>query len=417
MQNPKEKIKNIQSSAADIWAALNQNLYQGKSYEENARPLRACCYCFAAVMLFFVIYNNSDEFRLAQFVCAGICVSCLVAALLFTREKTWKAGGIFLTVMSSAALTLFAIKGTNNGFAILWSIFIPTVLMSFISVLYGLAESIYLELLFIALFHTPLRGMMMVGKYSDTFMNRYPILYGTFVLVVGIAMVNYHRASLKQLEYEQQILEKAESLKHKSQETKEKYVRLSFEMIKTLINAIDAKDQYTHGHSERVARYSLMLADKMKLEPEKLDNIYIAALLHDIGKIGVSDTIINKDGKLTADEYDNIKQHPVLGSQILTNISEMPVAVIGAKYHHERYDGTGYPEGLKGEEIPLEARIISVADAYDAMTSNRSYRNSMTQEKVREQLVNGRGRQFDPEIVDQMLIIMDGDKEFKMREM
>ena len=188
-------------------------------------------------------------------------------------------------------------------------------------------------------------------------------------------------------------------------------------MIKTLINAIDAKDQYTHGHSERVARYSLMLADKMKLEPEKLDNIYIAALLHDIGKIGVSDTIINKDGKLTADEYDNIKQHPVLGSQILTNISEMPVAVIGAKYHHERYDGTGYPEGLKGEEIPLEARIISVADAYDAMTSNRSYRNSMTQEKVREQLVNGRGRQFDPEIVDQMLIIMDGDKEFKMREM
>jgi putative two-component system response regulator len=140
-------------------------------------------------------------------------------------------------------------------------------------------------------------------------------------------------------------------------------------------------------------------------------------LLHDVGKIGVPDAVINKPGRLTDDEFAKIKNHPVMGARILKKIREMPKLVTGARWHHERYDGRGYPDGLKGTDIPEEARIIGVADAYDAMTSNRSYRDSMPQEKVREQIESGKGTQFDPKFADIMLQMIDEDTEYKMREM
>ena len=139
-------------------------------------------------------------------------------------------------------------------------------------------------------------------------------------------------------------------------------------------------------------------------------------LLHDVGKIGVPDAVINKPAKLTDEEFDLIKKHPAIGAQILSNIKEMPELSSGAHWHHERFAGGGYPDGLKGEEIPEEARIIAVADAYDAMTSNRSYRTYMTQETVRNELIKGRGQQFDPKFADIMLKMMDEDPEYKMRE-
>jgi putative two-component system response regulator len=140
-------------------------------------------------------------------------------------------------------------------------------------------------------------------------------------------------------------------------------------------------------------------------------------LLHDVGKIGVPDAVINKPGKLTDEEFDQIKQHPAMGSRILANIEEMPKLSTGARWHHERIDGRGYPDGLKDLEIPEEARIIAVADAYDAMTSNRSYRRGMDQERVRDQIVQGKGTQFDPRFADIMLEMIDEDTEFRMREM
>ncbi len=168
--------------------------------------------------------------------------------------------------------------------------------------------------------------------------------------------------------------------------------------IMAIANTIDAKDAYTKGHSERVAEYSAVIAKEMGWSEEEVQLLYNIALLHDIGKIGIPDSILNKPGRLTDDEFSIIKQHTVTGGEILKDIHSMQNAFIAARYHHERYDGRGYPNGLKGEEIPIYARVIAVADAYDAMTSNRVYRKKLSNKVVIDELKKGLGTQFDPKI-------------------
>ena len=184
-----------------------------------------------------------------------------------------------------------------------------------------------------------------------------------------------------------------------------------------LASAIDAKDSYTNGHSRRVAEYSQKIAAEAGKSEEECEKVYFAALLHDVGKIGVPIEILTKKGKLTHKEFEEIKLHPVMGGQILSSIRQSPWLSIGARYHHERYDGKGYPEGLKGEDIPEIARIIAVADAYDAMTSNRSYRKAIPQHIVREEMVKCIGTQFDPEFAKLMIHLIDLDTEYHMQEM
>ena len=149
---------------------------------------------------------------------------------------------------------------------------------------------------------------------------------------------------------------------------------------------------------------------------QQQNDIYMMGLLHDVGKIGIPDAVINKPARLTDEEFEIIKNHPVMGARILKNIREMPKLATGARWHHERYAGGGYPDGLSGEDIPEEARIIAVADAYDAMTSRRSYRDVMSQEHVRGEIEKGRGTQFDPRFADIMLAMIDEDTEYNMRE-
>ena len=192
--------------------------------------------------------------------------------------------------------------------------------------------------------------------------------------------------------------------------------RLFAQTATALVNAIDAKDKYTHGHSSRVAEYSKRIAEELGKSPAECEEIYYVALLHDVGKIGVPESIINKEGRLTKEEYEVIKQHPVMGAQILQSISEFPYIGIAAQFHHERYDGKGYPWGMKGSDIPEIARIVGVADAYDAMTSKRSYRDPLPQEKVREEFIEGSGAQFDPEFANIMLHLIDLDEEYDMKE-
>lgn len=192
--------------------------------------------------------------------------------------------------------------------------------------------------------------------------------------------------------------------------------RLFEQTATALVNAIDAKDTYSHGHSLRVAEYSEKIARALGCDEEECRKVYYAALLHDVGKIGIPDQIINKKGKLTDEEFDVIKQHPGVGAAILSGIDEYPYLSIGAHFHHERYDGKGYPARLKGEDIPRVARIISVADAYDAMSSNRSYRKAIPQQLVREEIVKGAGTQFDPEMAKIMQHLIDLDTEYQMKE-
>ncbi len=191
---------------------------------------------------------------------------------------------------------------------------------------------------------------------------------------------------------------------------------LSLHVVHTLAKTIDAKDAYTNGHSERVADYAREIARRYGYDEDRLEEIYIMGLLHDVGKIGVPDAIINKQGKLTDDEYAMIKKHPLMGAEILATVSEMPKLVTGARWHHERYDGRGYPDGLKADDIPEEARIIAVADAYDAMTSHRSYRDIIPQDRVKSEIEKGMGSQFDEKFARIMLDMIAEDTAYTMHE-
>ncbi len=204
----------------------------------------------------------------------------------------------------------------------------------------------------------------------------------------------------------------AEEVELKTQENE----NLTMRVVQTLAETIDAKDTYTNGHSGRVAEYARQIARRFGYGRNRQNEIYMIGLLHDVGKIGVPDSVINKPSRLTEEEYALVKTHPVKGDKILKKIQERPELAIGARWHHERYDGTGYPDGLAGENIPEEARIIAVADAYDAMTSRRSYRGILPQATVRSEIERGKGTQFDPVFADIMLEIIDEDTEYKLRE-
>ncbi len=199
-------------------------------------------------------------------------------------------------------------------------------------------------------------------------------------------------------------------------ESRSRLERMNVNIVRALARTIDAKDRYTNGHSQRVAAYSVELAVRMGKTAKEQEEIYYAGLLHDVGKIRVPESVINKPGKLTPEEFDLIKLHPVAGYQILKDIYEDKEIALGAKFHHERYDGKGYPSGIKGENIPEIARIIGVADAYDAMASNRSYRDALPQDAVRSEIEKGKGRQFDPQIAEIMLQMIDEDSEYRMKQ-
>jgi len=185
--------------------------------------------------------------------------------------------------------------------------------------------------------------------------------------------------------------------------------RIIVQSLKTFANIIDAKDPYTKGHSNRVAKYAKEIGRRMGIVDEDLDRIYYIALLHDIGKIGISDDVLNKPGKLTQQERKIIEMHTTIGGDILKDFSAIPGIGDGAMYHHEQFSGGGYPLGLQGEKIPLFARIICVADAYDAMSSDRCYRPKLEDNNILSELELFTGKQFDPDIVKYIIaMISDG---------
>ncbi len=169
--------------------------------------------------------------------------------------------------------------------------------------------------------------------------------------------------------------------------------------IEALAETIEKRDPYTGGHTKRVMNYSLLIGKAMGLSPKELENLKLAAILHDIGKIGIRDRVLLKEGKLTDEEAMQMNMHPKYGAEILGHIKQLKDVIPGMRGHHERYDGSGYPDGLKGKEIPLFARIIAVADAYDAMTTDRPYRKGLSKETAIEELLKHAGKHFDPDIV------------------
>lgn len=245
------------------------------------------------------------------------------------------------------------------------------------------------------------------GRYPSVSLNDIPsnLILTVFAYILAGFIFICMTALLRNIQEEQNTVLETE-----------KNSTLTTDMIKALVKTIEAKDPYTNGHSIRVAEYSRLIASKVYTDPMALHKIYNIALLHDIGKIGIPDTIINKSGKLTDEEYHMIKEHTLMGEKILSEITSVPELINGAKYHHERYDGKGYPCGLKGSQIPEIAAIIAVADAYDAMTSNRSYRSILPQETVKKEIEKGIGTQFHPKWGKIMLELIKQDNKYKLHQ-
>lgn len=259
-------------------------------------------------------------------------------------------------------------------------------------------------------FKKKLLGILILGnKLSGKDFMRDEI--GFFLTLANNAAMAISNAQL--IENLQEKIKEIETLLDKSH-------RLFIHTSIALAAAIDARDPYTHGHTERVTAYCLAIAEELEASPEITafknfkESLHIAALLHDIGKIGTPDNILNKHGKLTAEEFDKVKQHPAIGATILYPIKELGGIVDAVRSHQEKFDGTGYPDGLKGKDTPLMARIIAVADAFDAITTNRPYRDKKTIEEAVWEIKKYSGTQFDPQITEAFFRAYEKKKLFNL---
>ena len=388
------------------WKLLGTSIYTGKRLEENLMALSWSGLIVALVGLVTTIVNLATHRGLATWATFAILLIGIAVWYSARFMKNRKLCIVLVMIICIVFFTLFAVMGVNNGFAITWTILVPMAVGYYISVKLGILLGIYYELLYITLFYTPLRSTMS-AYYSDTLMTRFPILYLCAIALSSVAIMQLHFMTLKQLDYESNLEKEVEIRTRDLAAAEEKLSRLNVQIVEALANAIDAKDEYTKGHSTRVAYYSRLIGEALGMDEDQLQDLQIEALLHDIGKIGITDDILNKPGKLLDEEYEVIKSHTTIGEEILSDIETLPEAATVARYHHEHYDGSGYPEGLSGKDIPLHARIVSVADAYDAMHSDRIYRKRLPDDKIRSELRDGRGKQFDNDCADAILELMD----------
>lgn len=251
--------------------------------------------------------------------------------------------------------------------------------------------------------------LLQLFVFKKTLLSDFGIALGALIVFFSIETPDYVKLvqTLEELQdlkihLEEQVSERTNEL----DKEKQSYQELTMETLQSLALVIDAKDHYTKGHSTRVATYARALALYCGLGRMDAEKIYLAGLIHDVGKVGISELIIAKPGRLTDDEYYIIQNHTVIGGDILKGIKKFKVFEEVARYHHERFDGDGYPSGLKGSDIPFEARIVSICDAYDAMVSDRSYRKALPTAKALDEIRRGSGSQFDPLIADKFLELL-----------
>lgn len=242
----------------------------------------------------------------------------------------------------------------------------------------------------------------------QVFYAEYLLTFFSYAISVTVMLFSFETPDFVELkesrnELEQEILKQTAA----ALEKQHKIEMMSIEITKAIAQIVDERDESTHGHSLRVSAYSVLLAQSLGWEPEKVETLRLAALLHDVGKISIPDAIIQKPYKLSDDEFEIVKLHTTNVGRILHNLSTLPNAEVVAMYHHERYDGEGYPGIFQGKEIPDFARVVAIADAYDAMMSVRAYRDKMPKEKVIETMKNNRGKQFDPDYLDVFLNLIN----------
>ena len=378
------------------------SIQESRLYERNSMALMCCICLVVGTDAFWLIVGLLNEnifpgkssllFGLL-FVVIVLCIALGLWSEIKIRQKNFlrlRQASLFFDSLLAAEVTIlciahnlyFPLSGVNVLFDIPLSslylfmlVFLPMV---------RFRDSVYVISLSVAAITIP---CIAPGRE-----NYNPLPEFLMLLCIITAYTAYRMLNIRYLREEQHL-----------EEHKEQYLKMTNESLETVAATIDAKNLYLKGHSKRVAEYSREVAGRMGMSEDDCQAVYFAGLLHDIGKIGIPNSILDKQQKLTDEEYDVIKRHCSLGSEILKSMSAVPELAQVARWHHERYDGSGYPDGLKGEEIPIFARIISVCDAYDAMSSERSYRKPLLREEIIGQLVKYRGIQFDPKVVDAML--------------
>lgn len=383
-----------------VWQDLNQSIHVGDRLRENLVALTFVSIFTMLLGLVLIVYNFLIRrlpftdvavlMSIVTFVAGAACAFC--SRVLKSREKAILIPTLFCMVV----FTVYALTSYMEGTGILWSLMLPIGMCYFISVKKGILLSTYYSVLYFVLALTPL-GSRLAAFYSPAFLIRFALTYFSLSVFTAIAMIQYHRYVLLEIRHTERLNAEVARQTAVAEERARKIEEISFLTIQTLANAIDAKDPYTKGHSSRVSQYSVRIAEKLGWAPERISDLRYAALLHDIGKIGVPDSILNNPKKLTDMEYAIIKSHTTMGGDILRDRTMIRSAENVARCHHERYDGRGYPAGLKGTEISEEARIVAIADAFDAMSSNRIYRKACDPEYILRELEQGSGTQFDPD--------------------
>ena len=258
-------------------------------------------------------------------------------------------------------------------------------------------------------YHLALLGVMfaMLAIATEVISTYFVVSISGVFIGIGMLILLFTNVirTMKSVQDMEQQRRKEELEKRRKQTEK-----MALQMIRTLSTTLEAKDEYTNGHSYRVAQYSALIAKALGWDAEEVQNLKNAAYLHDVGKSGIPDNILNKPTRLSEDEYALVKAHTVIGADILKDITMIDHVADIARYHHERYDGKGYPEGISGEEIPLHARIVALADSYDTMNSRKIYRDALPPEQIFEEIQKNRGTQFDPEIADVFLRLLKENK-------
>ena len=384
---------------------LNRSIFIGERCERNMQSMLAETYIIIALGVVMSLINAAKK----DFLTMLSPLTFIIVGLLgiyFLKVRHSRRAAVLATNIAVILVLSFDVLFVTNGFAFLWTLLVPLSVCYMIGIREGIRMSAYFEALFIVAFYTPVRRYL-AGYYPEIVLNRFPILYFFNALITVYVMYQYHKSALFEIDYADRLNEEVARQTAVAEERSRKIEEMSLRTIETLANAIDAKDPYTKGHSSRVSQYSVALAEALGWPEARVNDLRYAALLHDIGKIGVPDSILNNPKKLTDAEYDIIKSHTTMGAEILRNRIMIETAEDVAGSHHERYDGKGYPRGKKGSEISDEARIVAIADAFDAMSSNRVYRKACDPKHIRKELLNGRGTQFDPAYTDVFIDLWD----------
>lgn len=367
------------------------------AYEKSVKADTATLQKIMAVFAIVMILIDVENIRLGKYIIGAAtffaaAVSLVAVWALDYFKNVYRVCRIAAVILLVLAVPII-FMGANDGFSLLWYLLLPVITLILLGMKFGVPVCVIYGLYITISFWTPL-GNIFNYDYGRDYRFFYPVFYWGFCLVVITVDIFYKNYQMRQADDEHELEKEVQSAVAGTKV-------LMINSVTAISRMLDEKDGYTQQHSKRVAQYSELIAQNMKSRTytkEEIDIIYRSALLHDIGKIAVPDAVLNKPSRLTDGEYELMKKHTIWGKEILAGLEFLPQADMGAAYHHERFDGKGYPYGIKGDKIPDIVRIISAADSLDAMSSNRCYRRHCDKDYIISEFEKGAGTQFDADV-------------------